>query len=194
MLWVGVASLWVSPEMHPFCSEQYLRTLVTGPQSLDRGLVPSLQSVLQALLLPPDSISSIQLTYHGISIQGLFWGPSLFAEFPTLLSLSLAFSPAGKFTRIRAILFAWWSPGEPCRALFAVSVKVSPLPNRRGRFTWRGSLLVLQFSYYIGNKNKLSGLTLAKSSLASIHMENWGLCFLFSSPTPECMLLFCLTT
>lgn len=46
------------------------------------------------------------------------------------------------------------------------------------------------FSHYIGNRNKPSGLTLAKSSLASIQVGNLGLQFLFSSPTSQRVFLF----
>lgn len=51
-------------------------------------------------------------------------------------------------------------------------------------------LLKLVFSHYIGNRKKHLSLTLTKSSLASIQVGNWGLQFLFSTPTPEHLLLF----
>lgn len=161
ILWVGFTSLWWGQKCIPSgISRVYgFEDIGDRPRVSSRGLEP-LTSVLSA---------------DEVSIRQLSWATSLSQGFPTLLSPCQDYSsPAGKLSRTSIVLCAWSSSAEPSEHLMLFQRSLFPLPDRRRRSEGRQSLLILMFSHCIRNRNKPSGLTLAKSSLASIQVGNWG--------------------
>lgn len=116
--------------------------------------------VLTAIsLMHSDRMSSLPSGFTGPFLSRGISNPSL-----TMSGLL----PCWKVQQNKDHPFAWFSPGELLEHLVLFWREQSPLPDRRGRSEWRGFLLTFVCSYYIGNKNKLSGLSLAKASLAPI--------------------------